>query len=106
GDLNIPESGNGIPDVLDESTWALSFFLDNQQPDGAIPLGRGHDQDWIRDYERKHGSRPAFGILPERNTSATEFAAVAALHARLIRPFDAAAADRHLAAAERALTWT
>lgn len=105
GDLKIPESGNGIPDVLDESAWALRFFLDHQRPDGAIPLGRGHDQDWIRDYERKHGSRPAFGILPERNTSATEFAAVAALHARLIRPFDASAAARHLKAAERSFAW-
>jgi endoglucanase len=106
GDLKLPESGNGIPDILDEATWALSFFIEQQQPDGAIPLGRGHDQDYIREYERKNGKRPPFGILPPRNTSASEFAAVAALYARLIRRFDAVAADRHLAAAERALAWS
>ncbi|MFN3730037.1 MAG: glycoside hydrolase family 9 protein [Fimbriimonadaceae bacterium] len=25
GDLNLPESGNGIPDILDEATWLLRF---------------------------------------------------------------------------------
>ncbi|MCD6415958.1 MAG: glycoside hydrolase family 9 protein, partial [Planctomycetes bacterium] len=33
-DLNLPESGDGIPDVLDEARWGLSFYLDNQRPDG------------------------------------------------------------------------
>ena len=40
GDLDLPESGNGVPDVLDEAEWGLSFYIDHQYPNGAIPLGR------------------------------------------------------------------
>jgi hypothetical protein len=34
GQLNIPESGNGIPDLLDELKWELDFYLRMQRPDG------------------------------------------------------------------------
>lgn len=36
GDLGIPESGNGVPDVLDEVKWELDFFLKMQLPSGAV----------------------------------------------------------------------
>jgi endoglucanase len=35
GDMNIPESGNGIPDVLDEVKWELDWVLKMQLPDGS-----------------------------------------------------------------------
>jgi endoglucanase len=34
GQLNIPESANGIPDILDEARWELDFYLRMQRPDG------------------------------------------------------------------------
>ena len=34
GQLNIPESGNGIPDMLDELMWELDFYVKMQRPDG------------------------------------------------------------------------
>jgi hypothetical protein len=34
-DYNIPESGNNIPDLLDEAKWGLDFLLRMQQPNGA-----------------------------------------------------------------------
>src|SRR5262245_50567653 len=34
GQLGIPESGNGIPDLLDELRWELDFYLRMQRPDG------------------------------------------------------------------------
>lgn len=105
-DLNIPESGNGLPDVLDEAAWALSFYLQNQQPDGAVPLGRGNDEDYIRDWQGKHhGQRPPFGILPPSAGSSAEFAAVAAQYGKLLEPLRPADAARYLAAAERAYAW-
>ena len=36
GQLNIPESGNGIPDILDEAVWGLKHLLALQQPDGGV----------------------------------------------------------------------
>jgi hypothetical protein len=35
-DLEIPESGNGVSDVLDEVKWELDFFLKMQLPDGSV----------------------------------------------------------------------
>ncbi len=104
-DLKLPESGNKIPDILDEAVWGLSFYLDNQRPDGAIYLGQGNDQDYIREVEGKKGKRPAFGLLDPRNSSATEYAAVAAQTARLLRPFDRAKADKLVASAKSAYAW-
>lgn len=34
-DYNIPESGNGIPDILDELKWGLDFLLRMQQTNGS-----------------------------------------------------------------------
>lgn len=36
GQLNIPESGNGIPDILDEARWGIEHLRLKQQPDGGV----------------------------------------------------------------------
>ena len=37
GQLNIPESGNGVPDILDEAAWGLQWFERMQDPeDGGV----------------------------------------------------------------------
>lgn len=35
-DYNIPESGNGIPDILDEAWWGIEHLLRIQNDDGSI----------------------------------------------------------------------
>lgn len=35
-DSNIPESGNGVPDLLDELKWELDWLVRMQNPDGAV----------------------------------------------------------------------
>ncbi len=35
-DTNIPESGNGIPDLLDEARWGLEWLLSTQDPSGGF----------------------------------------------------------------------
>lgn len=35
-DYNIPESGNGVPDLLDEVKWELDWLLRMQEEDGGI----------------------------------------------------------------------
>ena len=35
-DNNIPESGNGIPDVLDEAKWGLDFLARMQSSNGSV----------------------------------------------------------------------
>ena len=36
GQLDLPESGNGIPDILDEALWGLEHLRSAQQPDGGV----------------------------------------------------------------------
>ncbi len=35
-DYGIPESGNGIPDILDEVKWGLDWLVRMQNPDGSL----------------------------------------------------------------------
>jgi endoglucanase len=35
-DYNIPESGNGLPDILDETKWGIDFLLRMQEADGGV----------------------------------------------------------------------
>ncbi len=36
GQLNLPESGNGIPDILDEAAWGVKHLLAVQQKNGGV----------------------------------------------------------------------
>lgn len=36
GQLQIPESGNGMPDILDEARFGIEWLLSMQRPDGAV----------------------------------------------------------------------
>jgi hypothetical protein len=40
-DFNIPESGNGVPDVLDEVRWELDWVQRMQYQDGSVALKVG-----------------------------------------------------------------
>jgi len=40
-DFNIPESGNGIPDVIDEVKWEIDWLKRMQNPDGSALLKVG-----------------------------------------------------------------
>ena len=35
-DFNLPESGNGVPDLLDEVKWGVDFLQRMQNPDGSV----------------------------------------------------------------------
>ncbi|HCU20311.1 MAG: hypothetical protein A2X05_02910 [Bacteroidetes bacterium GWE2_41_25] len=44
GELNIPESGNGIPDILDEAAWLINYFRRNVGKTGGIFGDRIHTE--------------------------------------------------------------
>ncbi|MGE5599270.1 MAG: glycoside hydrolase family 9 protein, partial [Bacteroidota bacterium] len=92
GALNIPESGNGVPDILDEARVGLEWLLAMQRPDGAVyhKLG-GRRWPTMTGPENDTGDRYIYGI----STFATaKFAAVAAAAARVFAGTDAAYAER------------
>ncbi len=102
--LNLPETGNSVPDVLDEARWQLEFMLSMQVPEGNPLAGmvhhKIHDVGWtglpllpVNDPQLRRLHRPS--------TAATlNLAATAAQGARLFEPYDSAFAATLLEAAE------
>ena len=103
-DYNIPESGNGVPDLLDEIKWGLDWLIRMQNADGSVLSIVGLD----------HRSPPSAATGPSlygsANTSAAlSCAAAYAYGARIFRAADAGRfggyADDLADRAARAWTW-
>jgi endoglucanase len=105
--VNVPESGNGLPDILNEVLWNLDWMETMQDPDdGGV-------------YHKLTNERFDGMVMPDRATAtryvvqkttaaALDFAAVMAAASRVLAPFDAQApgrSQRYLAAAEAAWRW-
>ncbi|MFF9089964.1 glycoside hydrolase family 9 protein [Streptomyces sp. NPDC014991] len=106
GALAIPESGNKVPDILDEARWELEFLLKMQVPQGEPLAGMAHhkihDANWTG-LPLLPSDDPQQRELHPPSTQATlNLAATAAQAARLYRPYDRAFASRALKAAESA----
>ncbi|WP_330465022.1 glycoside hydrolase family 9 protein [Streptomyces longwoodensis] len=106
GTLALPESGNKVPDVLDEARWELEFLLKMQVPAGQPLAGMAHhkvhDEQWTG-LPLLPGQDPQKRELHPPTTAATlNLAATAAQAARLYRPYDKAFAARALTAARTA----
>jgi endoglucanase len=107
--LNIPESGNGMPDILNEIKWNLDWMLSMQDDDGGV---------WHKQTSEKFCGF----IMPERDNlisyvigtgqepyksscATGDFAAVLAIAARIYKPFQPQYANQCLGAAIRAYSW-
>ncbi|MFJ6080244.1 glycoside hydrolase family 9 protein [Streptomyces sp. NPDC092369] len=106
GTLALPESGNKVPDVLDEARWELEFLLKMQVPEGQPLAGMAHhkihDEQWTG-LPLLPSEDPQKRELHPPSTQATlNLAATAAQAARLYRPYDRAFAAKALAAARTA----
>ncbi len=108
-ELTIPESGNQVPDLLDEVRWNLEWMLAMQDEDGGA---------WAKETSARF---PGFvapeddpstvyvmgsGKPPWKSSCATgELAAAAAIAARVYEPYDEDLAARAADAASRAWEW-
>ena len=107
--LDIPESQNSTPDILDEIRWNLEWMVTMQDDDGGV-------------WPKQTSERFADFVMPERDglvsyvigsgktpyksTAATaDFAAVMAIAARVYKPFDATYAQHCLTASREAWAW-
>ncbi|MFE0451222.1 glycoside hydrolase family 9 protein [Streptomyces sp. NPDC058914] len=108
GTLALPESGNGVPDILDEARWELEFLLKMQVPDGRPLAGMAHhkvhDQQWTGLPLLPSDDPQKRELHPPTTAATLNLAATAAQAARLYKPYDKAFAARALTAARKA--WT
>jgi endoglucanase len=102
-DLGIPESGNTVPDVLDEMKVGLDWMLTMQREDGALYRKIG-GATWPHDLlpEADTQTRFCYGISTPETAKA---AAVWALAARVYAGHDPEAAARYLQAARLAMAF-
>ena len=101
--LNIPESNNEIPDLLDEIRWNLDWMLTMQDEDGGV-------------FHKLTTKQFAGTIMPEKGTAqrfaigkgieaSWDFAAVVALASEIYKPYDPEFAQKCIDAAQKARTW-
>jgi len=104
GQYNLPESGNGIPDFLDEALWGLKLWENLQIMDPADPL-YGGVRAGTGDVQPAYGHDSAASdsyvyttyAVQEGDTTGSDVtplcAGLFAQASRLVRPYDAAHAD-------------
>ncbi len=105
--LNIPESGNDVPDLLDEILWNLRWMLTMQDPgDGGIyhKCTTAEFEGFIKPQEARSQR-----FVVQKSTAATlDFAAVTAQAARVFGHFEnelPGLSDSCLTAAKKAWDW-
>ena len=103
GQLNIPESGNGIPDILDEAAWGVKHLLAVQQDDGGVGTWfetTGHPQagDGLPDKD-KH---TYYVSAPSRNSSLEYAAAASTLALALKKANRSAESEKYWKSAQKA----
>ncbi len=106
-DVGIPESGDAVPDLLDESWWNLRWMLEMQDPgDGGVY----HKLTNLRfdGMVMPDVARDRRYVVQKGTAAALDFAAVMAMASRVYAPFEAqfpgVPARMHVAA-ERAWDW-
>ncbi len=86
-DLDIPESGNSVPDILDEARFELEWLLKMQKEDGGVyfKLTRENFSGFVMPQ-----SDNATRYIYQVSTTATgDFAAMMARASRLFKDYDA-----------------
>jgi len=105
--LSIPESGNGLPDLLDEVLWNLDWMLTMQDPaDGGVYhklTNLGFDG-----MVMPHQATGERYVVMKSTAATLDFAAVMAQASRVFAAFESqrpGLSARTLAAARQALAW-
>lgn len=105
--LNIPESNNNLPDILDETLWNLRWMIKMQDPnDGGVyhKLTTANFEGFVMP---KDATKQRY-VVQKGTSAALNFAAVMAQTARIFKKFEKELpgfADSCLLAAEKAWNW-
>lgn len=100
--VNIPESGNGVPDILDEIKWEIDWIKEMQAPDGGVYF-KVTTTGWPNGMPQND---IATRWIAEKTTFSTaHFSALLAASYRNLKPFFPIYADTCLARSKRAWTF-
>ena len=101
--LNIPESGNGMPDILSECLYELKWLLQMQDEEGGVY----HKQCTLRhaNFVMPHEDTNQMILYPVSSMAVADFAAIMALASRIYYPYDHDFATQALQAALKSYDW-
>ncbi len=105
GQLHLPESGNGIPDLLDEALWSIAAWEALQNPDGSVRAGV---ESWgnVRGIHFANDDLLPYWTWEPEIWHTAYVAGLFAQAAYLVRPFDVARSDALIERALRAYDWS
>ncbi len=99
-DLNFPESGNSIPDILDEARYELNWLLKMQDASGGVYFKE--TRQTFSPFEMPSQDTDRRYIYQISSTATADFAAIMARAARIYSAFDQNFSDTCLTAAKNA----
>lgn len=102
--LNLPESDNSLPDLLDEALWGLDVFRRLQTDAGGIPGGIESAEHPIKPQGSWQESQPVMVYGPGIWSSYI-YANVAARAAYVLKNYDQVLAKTYQDSAIRAMNW-
>ncbi|MCF6306362.1 MAG: glycoside hydrolase family 9 protein [Flavobacteriaceae bacterium] len=102
---NIPESGNNIPDILDEIKWNLDWMLTMQDPDDGGVYFKLTNESFDGIVMPENGQSTPRYVIQKTTSSALNFAAVMATASRVFSQFDTTYSSQCLTAAQSAWNW-
>ncbi len=106
-DLNIPESGDAVPDLLDETMWNLEWMLTMQDPEDGGVYHKLTTKNFSGIIMPHQGTEPRY-VVQKGTAAALNFAAVMATASRVLADYPEAFPGKSaemLAAAEAAWQW-
>lgn len=104
---NIPESGNGVPDLLNETLWNIRWMLTMQDPNDGGVYHKLTDTEFDRMEMPDKDTAPRY-VVQKSTAAALDFAAVTAQSARIFRQYSKelpGLADSCLNASKKAWDW-
>jgi len=106
GQVNIPEAGNGIPDILDEVAWSLKaweylqyYATEIRGLDGGVAPGL---ESYCHPFEKGEDDDLPYWMRKVTPYSSFAGAGLFAQAARLFKPFDSVCANNYLERAKAA----
>ena len=109
---NIPETGNGLSDLLNEAKWGLNWLLKMQRPDGTV-LHKVDSEPNLPDCiapdadpnARYAEYQAATGAQTPSTIDAADFTGAMAQASRVFKNLDPAYSAQCLAAAQKTWAW-
>lgn len=102
--LNIPESNNNLPDILDEIKWNLDWMLSMQDPNDGGVYTKKTNAGFDGSVMPVNATKTRY-VVQKSTAAAFDFAAVMAVTYRIFKKFDETYANTCLAAAKTAYAW-